>query len=110
MIFHIAIKTDWENAEKTGEYVAPSFNEEGFIHLSRIDQVVPVANAFYKGNTNLVLLEIDPKKINHALKYETVNDEVYPHLYSKLSVDAVICAHDFVPQEDGAFQLPKKLQ
>ncbi len=110
MVYHIANLSDWENAKTAGVYSCESLTKEGFMHLSRIDQVLFVANSFFKGVHDLVLLEIDPIKIKQALRYEMVNDQVFPHLYSNLNIDAVINVYDFPPSEDGTFQLPSKLQ
>jgi uncharacterized protein (DUF952 family) len=110
MLFHIANQADWELALETGVYKCASLETEGFIHLSRIDQVLLVANAFYKGQTDLILLQIDPKKIAPSLKYETFDEEVYPHLYSSLKVGAVVCIYPLQTSEDGSFQLPESLR
>lgn len=105
-IYHIARKSDWKQALKAGVYTTESLSKEGFIHFSRRDQIVLIANRFYGGQKDLVLLSVDPNKLGSVLKYETVDEEVFPHLYGPLNLDAVTGVFEFFPLEDGTFELP----
>ena len=68
MIFHITSRADWETAQQRGEYRAPSLDTEGFIHCSTSSQVLPVAENFYKGQRDLLLLAIEARRIPPALR------------------------------------------
>ena len=61
-IFHITDAASADGARGSGSYEDPSLTGEGFIHCSFREQVAGVANAFYAGQTGLVLLEIDPAR------------------------------------------------
>ena len=61
-LLHITTQAEWEKALRTGEYTHPSLESEGFIHCSKASQILWVANRFYRGNSNLILLQIDAKK------------------------------------------------
>ena len=73
--------------------------------------MVPVANMFFKGNANLILLEIDPARLKSPLKYEDPHpkipgfkeEEKFPHVYGPINTDAVIMAHEFKPDHHGFF-------
>lgn len=115
VIMHIAGRTDWEAAQRAGEYRAASLAVQGFIHLSKPEQVIRVANALYRGRRDLVLLSIDPARLRAELRYEPPDHpaddqppsgEVFPHLYGPLNLDAVIRAAAFAPGPDGLFALP----
>lgn len=110
-IFHIAVKEIWENALREGMYHPEGFNEDGFIHCSELDQVLDVANTFYSGRRNLVLLEIDGHRVNFPIKYESAegSDERFPHLYGSLMIDAVVQVYVFKPDDEGGFRLPDEL-
>ena len=102
-IFHIAERTVWASAQLSGTYRVSSLDTEGFIHLSTASQYQATANRYYAGRSDLVLLEVDPSSLID-LRYETsTNDELFPHLYSELSVAAVISVHIFSPNPDGSF-------
>src|SRR5581483_6340247 len=95
-IYHIAARSDWEQARRDGEYTMSTrgrtLAEEGFIHCSTADQVAGVANLFYNGATDLVLLVIDPAKVGSKIQYDDVpgQPKPYPHIYSPLNTDAVV--------------------
>lgn len=110
-IFHIAKKKIWENALGEEMYHPESFNEDGFIHCSELDQVIDVANTFYSGRRDLVLLEIEGHRVSFPIKYESAegSDERFPHLYGPLMIDAVVHVYVFNPDDDGGFQLPEGL-
>ena len=92
MIYHVTTKSEWETALSIGKYEAPSLFSEGFIHLSKEDQVSGVLDRYYKGVNDLVLLHIDETLLSAELKYElspSVNQE-FPHLFGALNVEAVV--------------------
>lgn len=110
-LLHIADKDEWKEAKISGEYVHESISEEGFIHCSSERQVIPIANQFFKGNKNLVLLEVNPKKLKSKLKLDYVEklDQYFPHIYGPINIDAVSRVFKFLPNKQGFFQLPKDL-
>ncbi|GAB4464713.1 MAG: DUF952 domain-containing protein [Armatimonadaceae bacterium] len=106
-LLHITSRTEWEDAEPTGLYAPPSLETEGFIHLSQPEQVVWVANRFYREQSGLVLLKIEPERLKAPLRYDPVpGDGVFPHLYGPLNTDAVVQVLPFEPETDGSFSLP----
>ena len=63
-IFHIMDKLSWYPIKKEGKDYAPeTLNHEGFIHCCKIDEILMVANAFFKGKHGLMLLVINQKKV-----------------------------------------------
>ena len=85
-IYHIIAQTAWEEAQCVGSYHAASLDSEGFIHLSNAEQVLRVANAFYSGQTDLLLLVVDADNVAAELRYEPPAEapestERFPHIY-----------------------------
>jgi uncharacterized protein (DUF952 family) len=119
LILHITSKKEWLEAQQRGEYVAPSLQTEGFIHCSTEHQVVSVANAFYHGQNNLVLLNLDEAKLKPELKWEPPAGPVapghsasdkFPHVYGPINLTAVASVLDFEPDPaTGTFSLPSAL-
>jgi len=103
-IVHICSKEDAEKALNAGVYAPQSLADEGFIHASLREQVVKVANAFYPGLTNLVLLWIDTDRLGADVVWENVEGVVFPHIYGSVNMDAVVRVTDFLPDEDGVFR------
>jgi len=110
VIYHIAIRADWETAQTDGEYtrssVDKSLAEEGFIHASQASQVARTANKFYRDVPgDLVLLVIDPDLLRAEVRYEDVPgaELPFPHIYGPLNTDAVVEARPFAAGPDGTF-------
>ena len=104
VLLHIAPAVDWERARESGVYAAPSLADEGFIHLSRPEQVQIPANAFYSETAGLLLLWIDPARLRAELREE----HGFPHLYGPLDVDAVVAETPLAPWRAGEFELPPR--
>ena len=116
MIFHITSYEAWSEAEMNGEYLAESLKTEGFIHCSTLAQVLPVADLYYKGQTGLVLLVIEPALLSSDLKWEPpagggpppgvpVGDQ-FPHIYGPINLNAVLKTAELESNSDGVFTLP----
>jgi len=102
-IVHITSKTAWEGAVESGEYLADSLNLEGFIHCSRKEQILKVANTYYPKQDNLKLMWIDTGKLAAEMKWEESDGDIFPHLYGPINLDAVIAVVDFPPDNKGVF-------
>lgn len=106
--YHICKQVDWEIAQEVGVYEVISLQEEGFIHLSTETQVLNTAHLFYKGQQGLLLLFIEAEKLVPEVVFENTmgGDELFPHLYGALNLDAVEKALPFVPNAEGFFEMP----
>lgn len=91
MIYHVVNKSSWEQALQQGFYEAPSLASEGFIHLSKKEQVDGVLQRYYQHQKDLLLLHVEESKLLAELKYETAPsvNEQFPHLFGRLNLDAV---------------------
>ena len=109
MILHICSAGEWQ-ASPDGHYRCASLDHEGFIHCSRPEQVVEVANRLFHGRQGLVLLVIDPELVTAEMRYEDGgNGNFYPHIYGPLNVRAVTAVVAFEPNSDGSFELPAEV-
>lgn len=111
-LYHITSRSEAENAATVGEYVPQTFEAEGFIHCSYAHQVVAVANRRYRGCTDLVLLEVDCAKLSCEVVDENLDGgtQLFPHIYGRLPMSAVVAVHNFPCDEDGRFHLPSHLR
>ncbi|UFH55457.1 DUF952 domain-containing protein [Spirosoma sp. KNUC1025] len=91
LIYHIVSATDWAEQEHLPDYSADSLQTEGFIHLSRQEQVNDTLNRYYRSVPDLLLLHVDADKLTHELKYEeSTNKALFPHLYGPLNKNAIV--------------------
>lgn len=91
-IFHITPKSDWQANEPGGIYQGESLKDVGFIHCCFHSQIDKVMKQWFAGIDNLLLVEIDPQKVNAEIRYENLDggSENFPHIYGPINLDAVI--------------------
>ena len=109
-IFHITSADRWTTAKNLGSYCSDTLATEGFMHCSTRAQVIGSADRFFRGVRDLVILVIDRDRIAAELKYEGTDPQnLFPHIYGELNIDAVIAAIDLESTADGSFIMPKEL-
>ena len=112
-ILHVTSRTAWSAAQKNRQYIADSLAGEGFIHCSKANQILRVANLVFAGQHGLIILLIDPARLLMELRWEPgvdLESELFPHVYGPINLDAVVDIYDFEPDAAGKFNLPKSLQ
>ncbi len=119
MILHLLSRKSWIEAQEVGQLIAPSVAIEGFAHCSTEHQMVDVANKYYRGTRDMVLLNIDPDKLTSPLKFEPPahldgspalpHEPMFPHIYGPINLDAVNEVIDFPCNEEGRFTSPLQL-
>lgn len=117
MICHITTRAAWEAAQASGQFLSPEFDDHGFIHCSTPEQVLLVANAFFRGCSGLMLLVIDPARLKSPVRWEPphstgrlpdfTQDSVFPHVYGSINIDAVVRTMNLIPNATGSFVLPR---
>jgi len=117
MIYHITSRTAWNQARQRGDYRVASLETEGFIHCSTDKQVIPVAEKFYKGQADLLLLVIEPERLTLDLKWEApaegapppgvAEGDLFPHIYGPINLEAVVRVLDLQSAPDGKYNFPQ---
>ena len=113
-VFHIIKRQEWNESKKKGYYRPVSLDNEGFIHCSKADQLLTVANSFFRGRDHLIILRIDLSKVKPEVRIEApleapMSNILFPHIYGELNLDSVEAEIEFNPEEDGTFKLPETL-
>ncbi|HTY31314.1 MAG TPA: DUF952 domain-containing protein [Mycobacterium sp.] len=106
VLLHLCGRQEWSRARDRGE-IHPDAGAE-FIHLSTPEQVHLPANRLYRGRDDLVLLHIDPARLNSPVRWEPgvatdPDSMLFPHLYGPLPAGAVISVTAYPPGPDGVF-------
>jgi uncharacterized protein (DUF952 family) len=98
MIYHVTKKQDWKNALQQGFYEAESLQLEGFIHTSGVAQVPGVMERYYENQKELLLLHIDEELLTSPIKYQLAEsiDEIFPHIFGPINLNAVIKAEEII--------------
>jgi len=89
-IFHIVRPGDWES-HAGSLYEAESLATEGFIHCSFAEQLDGVIRRYYSDADEIVILEIDPTRLDSKLVVEpSTGGESYPHIYGPINTNAIV--------------------
>jgi uncharacterized protein (DUF952 family) len=86
VLFHLTTRESWRHAIATGEYTTPG----PFIHLSTEAQWPITRARFFANATDIVLLVIDPERVDAEIRYEPADGDLFPHLYGPLGIGAVV--------------------
>src|ERR1700704_3380834 len=110
-MYHITSADEATAAARSGTYAPNGFDAEGFIHCSYARQVRDVANRRFPGRTDLVLLDIDRAKLTCEVRDENLEggSDLFPHIYGRLPMSAVVRIHPFPCGADGRFDLSDPL-
>jgi uncharacterized protein (DUF952 family) len=111
MIYHITSRKAWRDAQQRGDYRVESLETEGFIHCSQDTQVLPVAEKYYAGQRNLLVLKVDPSLLTSDLKCEppaegapppgVAEGELFPHVYGPINLGAIVKVFDLETNSQG---------
>jgi uncharacterized protein (DUF952 family) len=120
IVYHLTTRAEWQAALEAGAYTSPTLDSAGFIHASTVEQVIPVANAFYRGQKDLILLVIDTDLLQSDLRWESPahiaetddppEEGLFPHIYGPIALDCVVEVLDLPANADGVFDLPASLR
>lgn len=106
-IVHLCTRSEWAAALHRGYYLTRSLQEFGFIHCSRPEQILQVANAYFRSQPDIVAVWLYPRLLIAELRWEPVEAELFPHLYGPLNTNAAFAITPLVPTSDGYYrQIP----
>lgn len=108
LLFTISTKAEWKNYSSSGSFEPTSLKEIGHVRCYHGSQIEQAANKFETEENELLLIVIDPLKIQVPIKNEKVNGEVFPNLYGAFSIDAVIDRIILKKSKKGAFAVRVK--
>lgn len=110
-IYHITSARQAGESGQSAEYAPEAFRSEGFIHCSYMQQLCAVADRRFHGRADLVLLQIDRARLRCEVVDENLEGgpELFPHIYGRLPMSAVIRIHEFPCDGAGRFDLPRSV-
>jgi uncharacterized protein (DUF952 family) len=102
LIYKILSVADWEAAKRAGRFEGSADDRrDGFIHFSDGGQTVATARKHFAGQSDLMLLAVDPARLADLRWEPSRDDALFPHLYGPLELDAVAQA-DRLPDDRTA--------
>jgi uncharacterized protein (DUF952 family) len=112
--YHLALTEFWPPAEGRPyerSTIDSTLAEEGYVHLCRAGQVKQIADKYYHGRDDVMLLTIDPSLLDSKVEFEESPHHAlaFPHLYGPIPPRAVIHTDPLELDEDGLLQLDQLL-
>ena len=99
LIYKILSVADWEAANRAGRFDGSADDRrDGFIHFSDRATVIGTARKYFDGQSDLMLLAVDPARLADLRWERSRDDALFPHLYGPLELDAVAQA-DRLPDD-----------
>src|ERR1700733_10309109 len=116
-IYHFINQSDLQLYLSDVALEVPSLVSEGFIHCSKLDQVIEVANFIAPYDEEMHLIEIDDELVIPEVRYENLEggliahdqEKLFPHIYGPLNRDAIIAIHKMEWDGEDGYQLPESL-
>ncbi len=108
-IYKICQSAAWQQAESAGLFRGAAIDErDGYIHFSSADQVAETAAKHFAGVAGLVLVAVDAGALGPALRWEVSRGgALFPHLYDKLALDAVLWVAPLALDAAGRHVIPE---
>lgn len=110
LAYKIVSRTLWQEARGKGVFEgAPIDLKDGFIHFSTAPQARETARLHFAGMDDLLLVAVDGDALGEALKFEpSRGGDLFPHLYARLPVDAVLWERPLPLGDDGLHIFPEE--
>ena len=106
-IYHIVLPEVWERFRNRPSYQPESLTTEGFIHCSYPGQLETVLKRYYSNAKKVLILTIDTEKLFSKLVEEpSTNNEIYPHIYGRLNLNAVVAVEERILNDSGTASHP----
>jgi uncharacterized protein (DUF952 family) len=108
-IYKICERAVWQVAEAEGQFRGAAVDErDGFIHFSTAVQLAETAAKHFARKTDLILVAVDADALGGSLRWErSRGDDLFPHLYGVLPLQAVRWVRSLADEIDGRRPLPE---
>ncbi len=100
LIYKLFRPAEWSELRSAGVTAgAPVDRADGYIHFSTAEQLPGTLEKHFAGETDLVLLALDPAALGSALVWEPARGgALFPHLYRPLALADIVWSR---PLADG---------
>lgn len=86
---------------------APIDIADGYIHLSTAGQLTGTVDKHFAGRDDLAIAAVDLDALGDTVRWEVSRgDQLFPHLYGRLTLDIVIAYGPIEREADGRIRLP----
>ncbi len=96
VIYKILRRAEWLAAQQAGAFAGSDVDRrDGYIHFSTAAQAQETARRHFRGEADLVVLEVEAEPLGAALVWEpSRGGALFPHLYGSLAASSVTAVHE----------------
>jgi uncharacterized protein (DUF952 family) len=93
-IYKILRRDEWAAAQKAGVFIGSAIDlRDGYIHFSTAAQARETARLHFRGQADLVILEVDAIPLSPLTWESSRGGALFPHLYGTLATEHVVAVH-----------------
>jgi uncharacterized protein (DUF952 family) len=91
-IYHIVFTDEWDRQKDNTIYSTSNFEDEGFIHCSKVEQISGTLKRFFRNRTDIRILKIDTTLLDAPVLYEAADDGsgFFPHIFGSICMQAIV--------------------
>lgn len=108
IVYKVMSAAELERLQRDGVFHgSPADIADGYIHLSCGSQLVGTLDKHFSGVDGLVLAAVDLSRLGGTVRWEpSRGGELFPHIYGRLPIGAVVSVAALERTADGAVRLP----
>jgi uncharacterized protein (DUF952 family) len=108
--YKILLPGEWAALRRDGSFAgAPVDLADGYIHMSTATQLDETLRKHFAGMEELYIAAVDLAALGPLVRWEpSRGGALFPHLYGKLPLDAVVAHGPLVRHADGSARLPDR--
>lgn len=108
LLFTYIEKENWKLFTNSGFFTPDDLTEHGVIHCFEGKFAEQIANKNHQSSSQLLLLVIDPLRINVPIKKDIIEDIEFYKIQGKFSIDAIIDRIVMKKSKNGHFNVRVK--
>ncbi|HEY1933857.1 MAG TPA: DUF952 domain-containing protein [Acetobacteraceae bacterium] len=111
IVYKIMSEAEHQQMLRDGVFCgSPADLHDGYIHLSCGSQLAATLDKHYRGVEGLILVAVDLSRLGDTVRWEPARGgELFPHIYGRLPVEAVVAMAALEREADGTVRLPVQL-
>jgi uncharacterized protein (DUF952 family) len=106
--YKVLTQAQMDALEADGSFAgAPVDLADGYIHLSTAEQLTGTVDKHFAGQDDLHIVAVDLDALEGAVRWEeSRGEQLFPHLYGKLPLDAVVAYSPLERDDARRVRLP----
>lgn len=108
IVYKIMSAAELQQMQRDGVFHgSPVDRADGYIHLSCGSQVAATLDRHFGGGKGLMLVAVDLSRLGDSVRWEPARaGELFPHIYGRLPMEAVVTVATVERTAEGAVRLP----